>query len=200
MAQRHEVGCAGLGRVRQRVKDAAVFADSGIGDHDQRFRRQTLGHRGQRGVALNRRVQIGHFRVFAECHGAAGGGLTPWATIGSNATAGETGASAYLSRARTRDYGLTSADMTAELTDAVTTIETDLEIRFKGWAIPGEDATPCSAYLDLARTICRRAERHVTALLEADADLNREPLRFLNRLSDLLWLLARKENLETLGK
>ena len=38
--------------------------------------------------------------------GAAGGGLSPWATIGSNATAGELGASAYLTRLRTRDYGL----------------------------------------------------------------------------------------------
>lgn len=41
--------------------------------------------------------------------GAAGGGLTPWATIGSNATTGEIGASAYLTRARTQDYGLSSA-------------------------------------------------------------------------------------------
>ncbi|MEO7939770.1 MAG: DUF3034 family protein [Burkholderiaceae bacterium] len=41
--------------------------------------------------------------------GAAGGGLTPWATIGSNATAGEIGVSTYLSRLRTHDYGLTSA-------------------------------------------------------------------------------------------
>ena len=43
--------------------------------------------------------------------GTAGGGLTPWATIGSNATAGETGVSAYLSRVRTQDYGLTSAGL-----------------------------------------------------------------------------------------
>lgn len=41
--------------------------------------------------------------------GAAGGGLSPWALIGSNATAGEIGASAYLTRTRTHDYGLTSA-------------------------------------------------------------------------------------------
>lgn len=38
--------------------------------------------------------------------GAAGGGLTPWAVIGSNATAGETGGSAYLTHVGTRDYGL----------------------------------------------------------------------------------------------
>src|SRR5690349_6537844 len=38
--------------------------------------------------------------------GSAGGGLTPWAVIGSNATAGETGGSAYLTHVGTRDYGL----------------------------------------------------------------------------------------------
>jgi Protein of unknown function (DUF3034) len=38
--------------------------------------------------------------------GAAGGGLTPWAVIGSNATDGEIGASAYLTRASTQDYAM----------------------------------------------------------------------------------------------
>ncbi len=40
--------------------------------------------------------------------GAAGGGLTPWAVIGTNATEGEIGASAHISRASTQDYGLTT--------------------------------------------------------------------------------------------
>jgi hypothetical protein len=40
--------------------------------------------------------------------GAAGGGITPWAVIGSNAAEGEWGASAFVSRARTQDYGLTT--------------------------------------------------------------------------------------------
>jgi hypothetical protein len=39
--------------------------------------------------------------------GAAGGGLTPWAVIGTNATQGEFGASAFLTRAATQDYSLT---------------------------------------------------------------------------------------------
>jgi len=38
--------------------------------------------------------------------GAAGGGLSPWAVIGSNATDGETGGSAYLTNLETQDYGL----------------------------------------------------------------------------------------------
>ena len=40
--------------------------------------------------------------------GAAGGGLTPWAVIGSNATDGEVGTSAHISRLRTQGYGLTT--------------------------------------------------------------------------------------------
>ncbi|HEX8897757.1 MAG TPA: ATP:cob(I)alamin adenosyltransferase, partial [Chthoniobacterales bacterium] len=50
--------------------------------------------------------------------------------------------------------------------------------------------TKASAPLDLARTVCRRAERRVAAL-PAEANFNREILRFLNRLSDVCWLLAR---------
>lgn len=40
--------------------------------------------------------------------GAAGGGLTPWAVIGSNASAGEVGTAVHLSRVVTTDYGLTA--------------------------------------------------------------------------------------------
>lgn len=39
--------------------------------------------------------------------GAAGGGLTPWAVIGTNATAGQVGGSVYVTRAKTNDYALT---------------------------------------------------------------------------------------------
>lgn len=45
--------------------------------------------------------------------GAAGGGLTPWAVIGSNATEGEWGVSAHASRLHTRDYGLTTYGVAA---------------------------------------------------------------------------------------
>ena len=40
--------------------------------------------------------------------GSAGGGITPWAVIGSNATEGEWGATAFTTRAVTQDYALTS--------------------------------------------------------------------------------------------
>jgi cob(I)alamin adenosyltransferase len=63
------------------------------------------------------------------------------------------------------------------------------QVAHGGWAIPGANAS--SAALDMARTICRRAERRVCALQEIGQLQNAEILRFLNRLSDLLWLFAR---------
>jgi cob(I)alamin adenosyltransferase len=61
----------------------------------------------------------------------------------------------------------------------------------RGWAIPGSN--PVSAALDLARTVCRRAERRVCSLGEASALCNPEVIVFVNRLADLLWLLARRQ-------
>jgi cob(I)alamin adenosyltransferase len=57
------------------------------------------------------------------------------------------------------------------------------------WSLPGE--LPDSAAIDVARTICRRAERLATALMEAAVIQNPHILAYLNRLSDLLWLLGR---------
>jgi cob(I)alamin adenosyltransferase len=85
-------------------------------------------------------------------------------------------------------FQLTSAAMTDRLTSVVDDLESKLG-KFKHWSIPGE--TKDSATLELARTICRRAERRVAALMAADAKFNAEILRYLNRLSDLCWLLAR---------
>jgi cob(I)alamin adenosyltransferase len=53
--------------------------------------------------------------------------------------------------------------------------------------------TPQSASLHLARTICRGAERHAVALA-AEAPVNPYALSYLNRLSDLLFILARVHN------
>jgi cob(I)alamin adenosyltransferase len=57
------------------------------------------------------------------------------------------------------------------------------------WSIPGEDAA--SAAFDVARTVCRRAERLVVARIEAGAPIQANVLRYLNRLSDVLWLFGR---------
>lgn len=65
---------------------------------------------------------------------------------------------------------------------------------FKGWVLPGGAGVMSGAHADLARTICRRAERCVVDLDgTACAVPNAEIVRFLNRLSDVLWLMARWE-------
>jgi cob(I)alamin adenosyltransferase len=58
------------------------------------------------------------------------------------------------------------------------------------WSLPGE--TVAGAAYDLARTVCRRAERCVVRLIEAGEAVEPNILAYLNRLSDLLWLFARK--------
>lgn len=58
--------------------------------------------------------------------------------------------------------------------------------------LPG--GTPLSVSLHLARTVTRRAERLVAALVEAEPDTSPETLRYLNRLSDLLFVLGRVAN------
>jgi cob(I)alamin adenosyltransferase len=83
---------------------------------------------------------------------------------------------------------LVTPAMTAKLDALVKEIESQ-NISFQGWATPG--ATQNSAALDVARTVCRRAERRVCDLQTAGEMKNDELIIFLNRLSDLLWLFAR---------
>jgi len=85
-------------------------------------------------------------------------------------------------------YSVVTPAMTVKLDELVREIEAQ-GVSFKGWATPG--ATMNSAALDVARTVCRRAERRGCALKEAGEPLNPEIVIYLNRLSDLLWLLAR---------
>ncbi|MDP0490469.1 MAG: cob(I)yrinic acid a,c-diamide adenosyltransferase [Verrucomicrobiota bacterium JB023] len=64
-------------------------------------------------------------------------------------------------------------------------------VRFEGWARPGASGSLAAAFLDQARTICRRAERRVLELGKEASQI--EVRLFLNRLSDFLWLSARWE-------
>jgi cob(I)alamin adenosyltransferase len=79
-------------------------------------------------------------------------------------------------------------DATVKLDRLAQEIEAQ-RISMQGWATPG--ATTGAAALDMARTTCRRAERCVCALKETGQLQNPEILVFLNRLSDVLWLLSR---------
>jgi cob(I)alamin adenosyltransferase len=59
------------------------------------------------------------------------------------------------------------------------------------FVVPG--ANPGSAALDLARSLVRRAERRVVEMERAQREVNPEIRRYLNRLSDLLFVLARRQ-------
>jgi cob(I)alamin adenosyltransferase len=62
---------------------------------------------------------------------------------------------------------------------------------FDGWATPG--ATPAAATLDVARTAARRAERRMQALPKLGRSIRPVVAQYVNRVSDLLWLMARAE-------
>jgi cob(I)alamin adenosyltransferase len=86
-------------------------------------------------------------------------------------------------------FALVQPAMTAGLESAIKELEAS-QLQFRGWAMPG--ANSHAAALDLARTICRRAERNVCHLHEQGQLHNPEIIVYLNRLSDLLWLLGRQ--------
>ena len=82
-------------------------------------------------------------------------------------------------------FQVTDAKMVDRVTALIVDLEKDKSLYPKDWVIPGANAV--SAALDFARVTCRRAERLVATL----KDPNPEILRYLNRLSDLCWILAR---------
>jgi cob(I)alamin adenosyltransferase len=81
-----------------------------------------------------------------------------------------------------------SAEMVAGLGVEVQRIET-VDGIVGDWTLPGE--LPAASALDVARTVCRRAERCVVRLDESSGQISPHLLAYLNRLSDLLWLLGR---------
>jgi len=85
--------------------------------------------------------------------------------------------------------------VTGEMTEGLEA-RIDEEVRARPlpneFIVPGAD--PVSAALDLARSTVRRAERRAVELSATEEDVNPEVLRYLNRLSDLLFVLARSKS------
>ena len=76
---------------------------------------------------------------------------------------------------------------TQELERVIDRLEADVP-RLRNFILPG--GTPLASQLHLARTVCRRAERRVVALVELEA-VDAALVRYLNRLGDLLFVMAR---------
>ena len=94
-----------------------------------------------------------------------------------------------------RDLGRLELRVTPErvkwIEGKVTGLEARLKLKECCFLIPGGSTT--SALFDICRTVARRAERLGWALCRKKEVPNRNVLIYLNRLSDLLWLLARAE-------
>jgi cob(I)alamin adenosyltransferase len=82
-------------------------------------------------------------------------------------------------------------EQTAWLEGACDEVNAELPA-LKSFVLPG--GTPAAAQLHVCRTVCRRAERRTIACGE---DVNAECVRYLNRLSDLLFILSRGLNVAT---
>ena len=74
------------------------------------------------------------------------------------------------------------------LTDLVHRIEATEGI-LSDWSLPGAHAE--SAAYEVARTVCRRAERAAVRFVENGGEVETTVIRYLNRLSDLIWLFGR---------
>ncbi len=85
------------------------------------------------------------------------------------------------------------ADLVDRLTVEVHRLEA-VDGMLSDWSVPG--AHTAAAAFDVGRTVCRRAERAVVRLVESGEPLQPAILAYLNRLSDLLWLIGRKLELD----
>ncbi len=65
----------------------------------------------------------------------------------------------------------------------------------RNFVLPG--GSSAASVIHLARSVCRRGERLLVRLMRAEPDVNEHLLVYLNRLSDLLFVLARYENFRT---
>lgn len=86
----------------------------------------------------------------------------------------------------------TPPEITAAMVDALEAEVHGIEAEpgiLADWSLPG--GAPDAAALDVARTVCRRAERLATGLVETGVIQNPNILAYLNRLSDVLWLFGR---------
>ena len=91
----------------------------------------------------------------------------------------------------TSHFGAVTPEMTQRLEALIDELQAQTELP-RAFVLPGD--TPVSGALDLARAIVRRAERRAVALREAGLLHGTEVLRYLNRASDLLFILARHQD------
>jgi cob(I)alamin adenosyltransferase len=92
-----------------------------------------------------------------------------------------------------RHFKPVTPEMVTGMEELIDDLEESVEMP-KVFILPG--GSPASAAIDMARSMIRTAERRVVALKEQDKLTNLDILRYMNRLGDLLFVLARYEDRE----
>ena len=92
------------------------------------------------------------------------------------------------------EHGVVTSEMVNGLEDLIDQLQKDMEMP-RLFIIPG--ACAASAAMDIARTIIRRAERRAVSLRNDNIIENEELLKYLNRLADLIFTLARYEEVDS---
>lgn len=87
--------------------------------------------------------------------------------------------------------GAISAEMVEDVERRIEELKAEIDLP-RAFIVPG--ASGASAAIDVARTMCRTAERRIVSLKEAGRLPNDNVLSYVNRMSDLLFLLARYED------
>jgi cob(I)alamin adenosyltransferase len=90
-----------------------------------------------------------------------------------------------------KHFSVVTPEMTAHLEDLIDELNQEITLP-RAFIIPG--ASTASGALDLGRSILRRAERRVVALKEQDLLGNPQVLKYINRLADLVFVMARYED------
>jgi cob(I)alamin adenosyltransferase len=95
------------------------------------------------------------------------------------------------------ESGQGASTITAEDVEHLTNLVHGIEAKegiLSDWSLPG--AHTGAAAFEVARTVCRRAERSIVRLIEEQIPVDPQVLAYINRLSDLLWLFGRSLELE----
>lgn len=97
------------------------------------------------------------------------------------------------SQREVRSYNIVTPDMVKAVEQQIDAINAILP-PFRAFILPG--GSRAAAVAHVCRTVCRRAERRIVALREEGAEVDTQVITYVNRLSDYLFVLARKLNLD----
>tara|TARA_Y100000590_G_scaffold132041_1_gene150867 strand:+ start:1897 stop:2451 length:555 start_codon:yes stop_codon:yes gene_type:complete len=92
-----------------------------------------------------------------------------------------------------KNLGLIGLDWVENLEKTIDEFKAEVDLP-PAFIVPG--ASSASATIDISRSICRRAERRIVELKKQDRLKNPQILIYMNRLSDLLFMIARYEDKE----